>query len=104
MTQFIQVNGVPAPITKQGVVRNVPLSIVSARTATPVSDNVKAVVIAPDQDCWFLLGDKDVSVSPTTGSKIFAGSYYFALVSPGDYVAFVRTDTDGSVNITECAP
>ena len=105
MTQFIQINGVPAPITRQGVIHNVTAIVTTGRTTNPISNNVKAVVIAPDQDCYYKVGDKNVAVfGPSDGSIIFAGSYYFAIVNPGEYLAFIRKDEDGLVNITECAP
>ena len=105
MTAFIQINGVPAPITEQGTIHNVSSAVASARTTVPISNNVKAVIIAPDQDCYYKRGDANVTVSgPSDGSVVWAGSYYFAIVKPGDYIAFIRKDADGLVNITECAP
>ncbi len=105
MTQFIQINGVPAPITRQGVIHNVAAAVGSARTTNPISQKVKACIIAPDQDCYMRVGGADVIVTGATdGSIVFAGSYYFALVDPGQHIAFIRKDVDGLVNITECAP
>lgn len=105
MTQFIQINGVPAPITRQGTIHNVASSNVFARITNPISKDVQAVVIAPDQDCYYRVGNANVEVTGAAdGSVIFAGSYYFALVKPGEYIAIIRKEVDGLVNITECAP
>ena len=105
MTAFIQINGVPAPITKQGVIHNVASGITYSRTINPISQKVKAVIIAPDQDIYVKIGDKNVTVAGAVdGSVVFAGSYYFAIVNPGQHIACIRKDEDGLVNITECAP